>query len=439
MGSETSLIGDSKSWRNRPDSLLPYLLCTALLALPLSIALCNIVLGVSLILALITGIWWRGIKELYETTPTFAKVLTLYLSLIPIGLLWTPDVDRGLVILSKQWSWLLLPLILIVFEQKVWRDRLLIFLSIGLGLHLLLSISQAFGIPLPVKAPGGSGVGDPAGLIGHISFGLLYGVWTAWLIQWGLQRNDKWRYIAWVFSAISIVMVFMVQGRSGYLVTVAVLALMVWKLWLNRANWKTLVLTAIIFTCAIIMLALGPAKERTEWTINSIQALYYGDFKNAEARWSLWYTAWEGWKQHPFIGVGSGGYPSTAEKVLRSNTNLQFGNNLLPPSHPDYSLTPAHPHQMYLLDLVRWGPVGLLLLLTLLWQWFRLGSGSDWRENHTDSLISMMALALAVHGLSAPSLEEYHSSMYATILLGLGLAGIKPNQKKKPCEAFLQD
>ncbi len=418
------------SWKERISSLLPYLVCTALFTLPFSIAFSNILLGLSLVLSILTGHWWRGIKAFFQKTPTFARILVLYLSLIPIGLLWSPDISRGMVILSKQWSWLLLPLMLAVFVEKRQQDRLLLSLSVGLGLHLLLCILQSFGIPLPVKAPGGSGIEDPAGLIGHISFGLLYGIWGIWLIQWGWHRSDRWRHVAWAFAIIAVVMVFIVQGRSGYLVTISVLVLMAWKLWLNQLNWRLLLPAVGIFMAVLIVIALGPAKERVAWTLDSVHAIYQGDFEHAEARWSLWYTAWEGWKQNPVIGVGTGGYPSTAEKVLRSNPNLQFGNNLLPPSHPAYSLTPAHPHQMYLLALVRWGPAGLFLLLSLFWCWFRLGSGSNWRENYTDSLISMMALGVAVHGISAPSLEEYHSSMYAVILLGLGLSAFRSGEQR---------
>ncbi len=409
-------------WQQNLLVTLPHLISVALLLLPLSIAASNVLLGVTLLFAIVSGGWLNGAKLLFQKAPLFSKVLVAYLALIPVGLLWSPDVGRGLVVLTKQWSWLLLPVMLVAFREKEHRERLLLFLSIGLGLHLLLSIAQGLGIPLPVKPPGGSSVGDPSGLIGHIGFGLLYGIWGTWLIQWGQQRHDKWRYLAWIVAAIAIAMVFIVQGRSGYLITIAVLVLMAWRLWLHQLNWWLLLSFGALFVAALVLLAVGPAKERLLWTIDSFEAIYHGDFRKAEPRWSLWYTAWEGWKQSPFIGVGTGGYPSTAEKIAKNNPDLYFTG---------HSLNPAHPHQMYLLDLVRWGPVGLLLLLTLLWQWFKLGKRSDWRENYTDSLISMMALGLAVHGLSAPSLEEYHGSIYATICLGLGLAAMNAGATDK--------
>ena len=199
MGSTTQHLmthTNSQTWREKSEAILPYLLCTTALILPFSIAASNVLLGLSLITAIITGLWWQGAKSVFHRAKTFSILLIAYFSLMVIGLLWSPDVARGAVIISKQWSWLLLPLVMITLDNKVWRDRFLLFLSIGLGLHLILCITQAFGIPLPVQPPVGSSADDPTGLIGRIGFGLLYGMWSAWLIQWGWQRKDNWRYLS---------------------------------------------------------------------------------------------------------------------------------------------------------------------------------------------------------------------------------------------------
>ncbi len=409
---------DSQTWREKSDATLPYLLCTTALILPFSIAASNVLLGLSLVIAIATGCWWQGVKSVFYRAKAFSYVWLAYFALMIIGLLWSPDIARGIVIISKQWSWLLLPLVVVVLDNRIWRDRFLLFLSIGLGLHLILCITQAFGVPLPVQPPGGSSVDDPTGLIGRIGFGLLYGMWGAWLIQWGWQRKDNWRYPAWVTAGVSISMIFMAQGRSGYLVAIAVLILMAWKLWFNRLDWRRLLSAAAVMFAIVTVIGLGPAKERLQWTADSINAVYHGDFQHAEARWSLWYAAWKGWQDNPVLGVGTGGFPITAHKIAESKPDLLFGGPY-----------PAHPHQMYLLDLVRWGPAGLLLLTMLLWQWFRLGIHGDWSRENYSSLIALSAVGMAVHGISAPSLEEYYGSVYATIFLATGLAAINGDKE----------
>jgi len=410
---------DSQTWRDKGDTLLPYLLCTTAVLLPFSIAVSNILLGLSLVIAIITGCWWRGLKSLFHKAKTFSLLWLAYFSLMLIGLLWSPDIARGAVIVSKQWSWLLLPLVMITLDNKLWRDRFLLFLSIGLGLHLLLCIGQAYGIPLP-QAPRGTGSREATGLIGHIGFGLLYGMWGAWLIQWGWLREGRWRYFAWITAVVAFIMIFMAEGRSGYLVAFATLILMTWKLWLDRLHWRLLLSATAVMLIIVTVIVLGPAKERLQWTAESINAVYHGDFQNAEARWSLWYAAWRGWQESPILGVGTGGFPTVAQQIANSKPDLFFGG----PS-------PAHPHQMYLLDLVRWGPVGLLLLIMFLWQWFRLGIHRDWSRENYSSLIALSAVGMAVHGISAPSLEEYYSSIYAALFLATGLAAMNKDSENE--------
>jgi O-antigen ligase len=408
------------TFRKQLATPLPYILNLAAITLPFSIAATNILFGLCLLLAIIEGSFWQGVKSVFYKAKAFSYVWLAYFTLMLIGLLWSPDVTRGVVIISKQWSWLLLPLVIITLDNKIWRDRFLLSLSIGLGLHLLLCVAQAYGVPLPVQAPGGSSVDDPTGLIGRIGFGLLYGMWGAWLIQWGWQRQDNWRHLAWITAGLAFIMIFMAQGRSGYLVAIAVLILMGWKLWLNRLHWRLLLsVTAVIFVIVTVV-ALGPAKERLQWTADSINAVYHGDFQHAEARWSLWYAAWEGWQQNPILGVGTGGFPSTADRIAVSKPDLFFGGPY-----------PAHPHQMYLLDLVRWGPLGLLLLTMLLWQWFRLGIRTDWDRESYSSLIALSAVGMAIHGISAPSLEEYYGSVYATIFLAAGLSATNRDKENE--------
>jgi O-antigen ligase len=112
--------------------------------------------------------------------------------------------------------------------------------------------------------------------------------------------------------------------------------------------------------------------------------------------------------------VGSGGFRSHAAQLGQQRSDLLYGG-------PE----PAHPHNMYLLALVRWGPAGLIALLVWLGVWIRTGWLEDWRASDAGILIGLPAIALAVHGLSAPSLEEHFPGVLAAILTGLGLSGMR--------------
>jgi len=334
--------------------------------------------------------------------------------LMILGVFWSNNPQHGWIIVSKQWSWLLIPLLLAVSSQTTSRTRLLWSLSIGLGLHLLLCLAQSQGIPLPVEAPGGSTPDDPAGLIGHISFGLIYGIWAAWLLHLGWLQHGYRRYALWSVASISSVMVFAAQGRSGYLIIIMLSLVMIWKLWLQHLQPRLIVGIAAALLLVATTIAMGPARDRIEWTWNSLQSFSHGDFEHAEARISMWYAAWEGWKAHPWFGVGTGGFEQVSIWVATNHPNIRY----------DGKISAMHPHQMYLMDLVRWGPIGLLLLLLFLSQWIRIGWQANWQQPH-HLLMALSGIAIAIHGLSAPSLEEYHASMYCGIFLAIGMASMK--------------
>jgi len=398
-------------------NVIAVLLCIAVIFLPFSIAIANIALAMALLLSFITGDWLHGVKVLWQRAKPLTLAWLAYISLMLIGLIWSPDIQRGLVIISKQWSWLMIPLFIAICEKDVWRKYILYSISIGLVLHLILCIAQSLGMPLPVTAPGGSSMQDPAGLIGHISFGFIYGIWAAWLFHAGMLQSKHIRYALWALAVFSIVWVFIVQGRSGYLVVLIIALVMAWKLWFQHMNARLILGAILVFIVGMVTIAMGPAKDRIQGTFDSLHAFSQGDLQHAEARISIWYLAWESWKMEPLLGVGTGGFPSVSDTIIAQHSNL----NLHGQTHI------AVPHNIYLMELVRWGPLGLLVLLLFLGSWIHLGWKLDWQQPQY-LFIALSGIALAVHGLSSQSIEEYHASVYAAIFLAIGLASL-PSDK----------
>ena len=77
---------------------------------------------------------------------------------------------------------------------------------------------------------------------------------------------------------------------------------------------------------------------------------------------------------------------------------------------------------MYLFALTRWGILGIIALGLLLFLWIQTGWRLDWNISGAAPLIALPGIALAVQGLSAPSLEEHFEDILAVLLLGCGLA-----------------
>ncbi|MDQ6973221.1 MAG: O-antigen ligase family protein [Mariprofundaceae bacterium] len=386
------------------------LLCLAVLAFPFSVAASNICLAGVLIAGVLDGELKQGLCLMWRKQRWLSILWLAYLTLFPLGLLWSLDIDRGLQIIGRQWFWLLLPLLIQVVARPERRNMFFMSLSLGLGLHLVFCLAQYFGLVVLIDKAG-STAENPTGHIGHTSFGLVYALWAAFLVQWSLFLPDWKRWLARGVALWAVGMIFLSSGRGGYLVLAAVLLTMMWKL----ARLSPLLRTAsasLMILAMLAVLSIGPGKERMLVTWQSIQAIQHGNFQNPEARWSLWYAAIESWRQHLPLGVGTGGYHVAAEQVRVQHTDL-----FLPPS-------PAHPHSMFLQSLSRWGPPGVLILMALFFLWIREGWRTDWRSDPAAGLIALSGIAMLVQGMTEPSFEEHFPGVLAALLCGAGLAAL---------------
>jgi len=383
------------------------LICLAALCFPFSVAATNAALGASIALSVLSGGWLKGARSLWAGHRCFMIIILLYLGLMLIGILWSNNHTLGLHKVGHQWFWLLLPVLAAVLSDKIWRHRFIFSLSLGLTLHLGLCVLQIFGYVEGTIA-GGSGMDDPTGHIGHIGFGFVYGLWAAWLLHWGWLKTGWWRVISWLLASWAWLMVFLAQGRSGYLISLILLLIVVGKHLLEGYGWKRVITVFGLILLMTVALAMGPGKDRLLTTWENVQAIQHGDVRAAGGRWSLWLGAVEVWKKHPFTGVGTGGYKAAAAQVFSE--------------HPEYIFKADHPHNAYLLAMDRWGTGGLVIILVLLYLWIRSGWRVDWNLYLAAPLISLSGVALAIHSLSSSALEEHFSAVLALLLLGTGLS-----------------
>jgi len=383
--------------------------CIAAAVFPFSVAATNIALVTALALCAFNGKYLSGAKNIWERQRALSLAWIAYLALLPLGLIWSVDRLWGLHVISHQWYWLCVPAISATLETHRRREIFLLILSIGLSCHLLFCLAQMFHW-VHFTADGSSAT-DPTGHIGHIGFGFVYGIWAAWLLHRGLLYHTWKRWGAWLLAAWATLMILLAAGRSGYLIVAVLLGVVVWKA-LRLQPWVKTVITLFASIMIVAILALGPGKQRIMWTWHSFQAIQRGDFADAEARWSLWYSAVLAWQSHIPMGVGTGGYPVTAAKIKHLHPDLKYGPNV----------APAHPHSMYLLVFSRWGPLGLACLMWLFLVWIRTGWKENWRQSDTSGLLALPAIAMALYGISGPGLEEHFSGIFSTLLLGAGLA-----------------
>jgi len=409
-------------------SIALILLCLAMLCFPFSVAATNVALGLMLLTGVLGGLWWRGVLALWDGCRGLSLALAAYLLLVITGLLWSLDPVWGMKILGRHWFWMILPIIVILLSDAKNRAILLFCLSLGLSLNLIYCVLQIFDV-VSVTLVGGSSSNNPTGHIGHTSFGFIYGVWAAWLLHVGLLCGDKRRWLLWGLASWSVVMVFLAQGKSGYIVTLVVVLCVVIK-WLHETGGrKMFVVLASVLLLLSMALALGPGKERV---LGALQVLTGGVQKDlnfdqkiaissATARLEWWRMSYNIWLEQPLMGVGTGGFPKAVANWQAAHVDAR-----------EYAVVLVHPHNQYLLVMVRWGVVGLVLLLTLLSFWIRAGTARPWQDSTALPLVTLTGAALLVDGLSTASLEEHFSTIFALVLLGVGLS--ESLSEKTRCE-----
>jgi len=392
--------------------------CLAALTFPFSVAATNMFLAIALVLAVFSGDFKRGIQILWKNQRIFAYALLFYLSLLLLGLLWSNDVASGLDIIFHHNKWLILPALLAVLAvSKQHQFLFLIFLSVGLTLHLAVCVLQMFGI-LTINDVGGSSAADAAGYIGHISFGFVYAIWAGALFLWGLQqRNGLLRHVAWFMSSWTFLMIFLAQGRSGFLIAIATITFLIWFVFFKQKGWKRLTLLISFMLMAVIGGAfVFSDNSRVKQTLMSMKSIYNGDLTHAEERVFIWMTAIDIWKNNPFLGAGTGGYRGSMPQLLKERPELFNGQQVY-----------SHPHQLYLLSAARWGAVGVLSVCLLLLSWFLIGKNN--KESDFLGLASLSALAFFVHGFTSTGLEAFHPLTMGVFALAIVISHVKNKQE----------
>jgi len=373
------------------------LCCLAVLIFPFSVAATNTLFAIAVLFSLFSGNLKQGAIMLWKKQSFFTKSLLFYLSLLVIGLLWSSDLKEGLKDVVHNSKWIILPLLLSVLRPS--KQHFMIFyaaLSLGLTIHLFFCVAQMFDL-IDISGVAGSSKNDATGYIGHISFGIVYSIWAACLILWGSQQHHYTKWIAFLIAAWSFTMVFLAQGRSGFIIAITVILYLSWHFIFRNKGWKFILPILLVIMVSTFFVAQKLVSHpRAQQTLQSIQAIYDGDLSQAELRVFLWKSALDIWQQNPMLGVGTGSYKNSVIAQKDTYPMLVQGEGAL---H-------AHPHNLYLLTAARFGTVGLVALCLLLWSWFRIGTNT---QNIYLKFASVSALALTAHSFTSIGLEEYQA------------------------------
>ena len=381
-----------------------------------SVALHNVLLAACLAAWLLGGSY-REKFEAVRTNPVVVAALALF-ALLAAGLAWGERYPGdAAVYLGKYQDLLFVALFVYLLRDATVRLGAIYAFAGSLGAVLVLSYLIRLGI-VPAGLIHSTGLlgdpGNPIVLKHHLTHNILMAYGAFLFAELALAaRTARIRALLTAAAlAAAVNVLFMVQGRTGYLV-LAALALY-WGY--GMRGWRGLAVAAAVSFVTVAALALVPGTfhERWQTLVSEFQSWRPGAATQTStgSRLEFYRNSLEIVREHPLLGVGTGGFPKAYDEKVRGTDAAGTRN----------------PHNEYLHIAAQIGLAGLALLLCLFYvQWrcaARLGSPL---ELH---LARGLTLTIAVGCLFNSLLLDHTEGLMFAWLTGVLYAGLGSGKKE---------
>ena len=332
------------------DKTYQYLLISLAFLMPLTVAGANIIIIIICFLWLFSGDYKAKYNQIISSKLMIASIV--FYCLHVIGMLWTEDLMWGFHILHKMWYFLLFfPILYSITKRKYIKYYISSFL-LAISLSEIASYLVWFEIVEPFKQ---ATVYNPTPFMSHIQYNPIL-AFAIYLVLHEIFFNNKLKKLElslYSFFAVSMSFnMFITGGRAGHVMFFSMIAILIFQYFYSQ-KIKAIVVIFIV-SGGLFFTAYQSStifNDRVNETVKSIK--YYDSNKNTSLgiRIAMTQNSWEIILKNPIIGVGTGDFPSSYEKVNQKNTPM------LPNSR--------NPHNMYILVLVQLGIVGLISFFSI--------------------------------------------------------------------------
>jgi len=174
--------------------------------------------------------------------------------------------------------------------------------------------------------------------------------------------------------------VIITLGRAGQIIFVILFILFFTQFFGRSIKSISLAAFAIFVIFSIGWLLNSNLQNKFDRTITNIENIYQDHNTSLGRRFVMLVNSFEVFKKNPFFGVGIGSFPDAYEKVMieRSQDVSQT-----------MALRTKNPHNMYALIAAEMGVFGLIFLLNLYYQQFKL---AQYQRNNIHNRISIALL-----------------------------------------------
>ena len=376
-------------------------------SIPVSVALDNL-LVVLLLLFWLAGGRYREKLAAIRGNPV-ALLACAFFALYAAGALYSVG-SRGevLYMLDKAFIFLLLAVLISIVPAGRTGDRALQAFMAAILVTLVLSFLVWCGFIVGNQLIKGE-AGNAVVFKYHITHSLLM-AFAAFLFavraRCATARNTRFLYST-IAALAAFNVLFMVQGRTGQLVLLALLFYyLFWCL-----CWRGLLIAVIIGMLTGSIAYLTPSSTLHQRTALALREI--GKWQPAEAsttsigqRLEFYRNSLKIVREHPLLGVGTGGFPAAYARQVEGTAMGATRN----------------PHNEYLMVTVQLGLIGLALLLALFWMQWRLAARLPASESRATA--RGLVITIAVASLVSSTLIDHAEGLFFVWMSGVLFAGL---------------
>ncbi len=387
-------------------------------SVPISVALDNILLA----LVLLTAFASLGSTTHLSVNHPIARTALMLFALLLVAMAYgaTP-LSTAFALVAKYIDLLFIPVFMLVLAEERKRRSARWAFIVAMGVTLLLSYLVRFEwiAPMSWMQPYIE-VANPAIFHSHITHNNMMAFAAFLALLESRSARTRSSRLGWALFALlaAINVLFMVQGRTGYLI---LLALVGWFAWSTLARYRyarglawdwrhgLVILAGMVSLGVVAYHASTRLHDRVAQVMAEYQAWSPGQGRTTSTgqRLDFYYNTLQIVRDNPLMGVGSGGFPEAFKQQVQG-TDVLLTNN---------------PHNEYLLIAVQTGLPGLALLLYLFY--------TQWRyAPHLPSALEQdaargLVLAYLVNCMLNSALHDHADGLFFAFMTAALFAGLK--------------
>lgn len=334
-----------------------YCLVFVYFAFPVSVALANTTLALTVLLACARLSDAKARAELLRAfrNPLVLPALVLVLVMV-VATLWSPaSWDEFRDYLRKYFKLVLLPVFLFLLVNPETRRRCWQAFTVAM-LFTLASTWLNVWFELPWSSTQNKGFGvDHTVFKDHISQGIMMAFFTCSSLFWAVKSSSSVGRLLWggvaVLAAASVL--FLSVGRTGYLSLVLSVVVFAIVALAYRPRLLGAVLGAGVLALVMVFALSSQFQQRTLQAWEEARTSSPSNVTSVGARVQVWHFAVQQIRERPLLGAGTGSYPVLAEAYFDSPAMCA-------------TICP-HPHNQFLFFLFELGLLGLAIFAWFLW------------------------------------------------------------------------